>query len=69
MKCDYMFIQVRYVQLQAHIYKALLNILASDKFDTFSNIFYQHHNFHSPLMSSLGKNDVAYKSIERVVVG
>ena len=69
MKCDYMFIQVRYVPLLEHISKALLNILTSDKFDTFSNIFFQHHNFHSPLMSSLGKNDVTYKSIECVVVG
>ena len=50
-------------------YKALLNILTSDKFDSFSNNFYQLHNFHNLLMSSLGKNDVTYKSIERVVVG
>ena len=53
----------------AHIYKALSNILTSDKFDTFSSNFYQHHNFYNLLMSSPGKNDVTCKSIERVVVG
>ena len=55
--------------VSSHFYKAVLNILNYDKFDTFSNIFYQHHNFQSPLMSSLGKNDVTYNLIERVVVG
>ena len=54
----WMFIQVWYVQLQALIYKALLNILTSDKFHTFSSNFYQHHNFHNLLISSPGKNDV-----------
>ena len=54
----------------AHIYKALSNILTSDKFDTFSSNFYQHHNyFYNLPMSSSGKNDVTYKSIECVVVG
>ena len=55
----------------AHIYKALSNILTSDKFDTFSSNFYQHQNFYNLLMSSPGKNNVTYKSIEpeRVVVG
>ena len=42
-----MFIQVRYVQLQPHIYMALLNMLTPNKFDTFSSNFYQHHNFYN----------------------
>ena len=46
-----------------------MNILNSDKFDAFSNNFYEHHNFYNLLMSSLGKNDETYKSIERVAVG
>ena len=58
-----------YAGMIAHISKALSNILTSDKFDTFSSNFYQHHNFYNFLMSSPGKNDVTYKSIERVVVG
>ena len=44
-------------------------MLTFDTFDTFSSNFYQHHNFKNLLMSSPGKNDVSYKSIERVVVG
>ena len=62
-----MFIQVWYVHLWADIYKALLNILTSDKFETFSSNFYQHHNFCNLRISSPGKNDVTYKPIERVV--
>ena len=42
-----MFIQVRYVQLQPHIYMAQLNMLTPNKFDTFSSNFYQHHNFYN----------------------
>ena len=41
----------------------------SDTFEIFSSNFYQHHKFYNLLMSSPGKNDVTYKSIERVVVG
>ena len=48
---------------------ALLNMLTPNKFDTFSSNFHQHHNFYNLQMSSPGKNDVTYKSIERVVVG
>ena len=47
----------------------LLNMLTFDTFDTFSSNFYQHHNFNNLLTSSPGKNDVSYKSIERVVLG
>ena len=48
---------------------ALLNMLTRNKFDTLSGDFYQHHNFYNLQMSSPGKYDVTYKSIERVVVG
>ena len=48
-------------------YKALLNILTSDKLDTVSSKFYQHHNFYNLCMSSPGKKDVTNKSMERVV--
>ena len=67
MKCDCLFRYDMY-SCKAHIYKALSNILTSDKFYTFSSNFYQHHNFYNLLMSSPGENDVTYKSIERVVV-
>ena len=36
---------------QRCVYKALLNILTSDKFDTFSSSSYQHHNFYNLLSS------------------
>ena len=35
------------------------NVLTSDKFETFSSDFYQHHNVYNLLMSSSGKNDVS----------
>ena len=41
----------------------VLNILTSEKFDTLSSNFYQHHNFSYLLMSSPGKNDVTYKDL------
>ena len=46
------------------ISKALLNILTSDKLDTLSSKFHQHHNFYNLWMSSPEKKDVTYKSIE-----
>ena len=35
------------------------NVLTSDKFETFSSDFYQHHNVYNLLMSSSGKNGVS----------
>ena len=37
--------------MSPHIYKALLNRLNLDKFDTSSSNFYQHHNFYNILLS------------------
>ena len=36
--------------MSPHIYKALLNRLNLDKFDTSSSNFYQHHNFYNILL-------------------
>ena len=59
MKCESLY--SGFIKLNDHIYKALLNRLTSDKFDTLPRNFYQHHNFYNLLMSSPSKNDVTYK--------
>ena len=45
---------------EAHICKALLNRLTSDESDTFSNNFYQHHDFYNLLMSLPDEKDETY---------
>ena len=64
MKCECLFSYDICRAVSSYLYSSL-NILASDKFDTFSSNFYQHQ----VILSLPGKNDVTYKSIERVVVG
>ena len=56
------------MQLNAHIYKAVLDILTFDRFDSFSSNCYQYHNFYNLLLSSPGETNLTYESIERVVV-
>ena len=58
MKCESVYSGCR--KLNNHLYKALLNRLASDKnfTDTLSRNFYQHHSFYNLLMSLNGKNKV-----------
>ena len=45
------------MQLKAHIYCAVLDILTFDRFDSFSSNCYQYHNFYNLLLSSPGENN------------